>query len=393
MKQPFNRLLSLLFIAVFLFTSFIAQAQSYSNVYGRYGYTDSVKFLKLKNNSALDYFLSTDTTGRLIFKSVAIPPATDSSVFTTRNKARTDSATFMQAITNSLVWTKNGADASLAGSASFQGATLNAGGTAFLTAAYLDTYGGAYSLYTHGGNPINIDPKDNGEINLKNGGLVRLKVQASGDIAISQNATITKVLNITGDESSKVNIGNNKSGINEIMSIYNGNTASGFQGSSLLLSGYYKSAVISAYGSPQAWTGGVLQLQTYKDNSTKNNGIYMNNVGFVGVNNLAPIVALDVIGEGRFTGEVTVKDAIMSTSAVTKHQLDAVAASANSLTAVYPVMVNEGLISLGGGSVTKAQRNALLNPAVGLLVWQTDYNVGFHMWNGTNWMQFAQTID
>ena len=81
MKQPFiglwrkaglrNKYLPLLFAAVLLLSSFFVQAQSYSNVNGRFNYTDSIKFSKLKNNAAKDSILSTDSTGRIIFKYIS----------------------------------------------------------------------------------------------------------------------------------------------------------------------------------------------------------------------------------------------------------------------------------------------------------------------------------
>lgn len=296
--------------------------------------TAALQIAKLKASAD-----SSTTTGKINSNTIALQEA--------KLKASADSLTTNNSITASQSWVKDGADARLAGTATMQGMTLNVGGTSYVTAAYFDAYGSPYSFYTHGGYPMNFDPKDNGDINLKTSGAIRLKVQGGGDIAIEQNAIIAKALTVgTGDENSKVTISNSKSGINEILAAYNSNTSSGIHGSSLLLSGYYKSAAITAYGNPTGYLGGNLQIQTYKDATTKNTGIFMNTLGLVGVNKLNPIYQFDVNGEARFTGEVSVKNATQPTSAVTLYQLDSATSKADNLTAVYPLNIFEGVLTI-----------------------------------------------
>ena len=39
--------------------------------------------------------------------------------------------------------------------------------------------------------------------------------------------------------------------------------------------------------------------------------------------------------------------------------------------------------------MTTAQRNAIVTPATGLLIWQTDGTTGFYYYNGSGWSAFA----
>jgi hypothetical protein len=43
--------------------------------------------------------------------------------------------------------------------------------------------------------------------------------------------------------------------------------------------------------------------------------------------------------------------------------------------------------------MTKAQRNAIVNPSEGLAIYQTDNTPGLRVFNGTNWMKFSESID
>lgn len=43
--------------------------------------------------------------------------------------------------------------------------------------------------------------------------------------------------------------------------------------------------------------------------------------------------------------------------------------------------------------MTKAQRDAISSPAVGLIIWQTDNTPGIRSYNGTNWIKFSETTD
>lgn len=43
--------------------------------------------------------------------------------------------------------------------------------------------------------------------------------------------------------------------------------------------------------------------------------------------------------------------------------------------------------------MTKAQRNAIVNPQAGLIVYQTDNTAGLRVFNGTDWMKFTETAD
>ena len=43
--------------------------------------------------------------------------------------------------------------------------------------------------------------------------------------------------------------------------------------------------------------------------------------------------------------------------------------------------------------MTKTQRNAILGPATGLVIFQTDNTPGLRAYNGTNWMRFTETTD
>ncbi len=43
--------------------------------------------------------------------------------------------------------------------------------------------------------------------------------------------------------------------------------------------------------------------------------------------------------------------------------------------------------------LTKAQRNLINNPAEGLMIYQTDNTAGLRVFNGTNWVKFAESVD
>jgi hypothetical protein len=44
-------------------------------------------------------------------------------------------------------------------------------------------------------------------------------------------------------------------------------------------------------------------------------------------------------------------------------------------------------------NMTKAQRDAISSPAIGLAIYQTDNTPGLRVYNGTNWMRFTETAD
>jgi hypothetical protein len=43
--------------------------------------------------------------------------------------------------------------------------------------------------------------------------------------------------------------------------------------------------------------------------------------------------------------------------------------------------------------MTRAQRNAIVLPPLGVMIFQTDFTPGLRVFNGTNWMRFTETID
>jgi trimeric autotransporter adhesin len=43
--------------------------------------------------------------------------------------------------------------------------------------------------------------------------------------------------------------------------------------------------------------------------------------------------------------------------------------------------------------MTRAQRNAIVTPVAGLMIYQTDLTPGLRVYNGTNWMRYTETID
>ena len=43
--------------------------------------------------------------------------------------------------------------------------------------------------------------------------------------------------------------------------------------------------------------------------------------------------------------------------------------------------------------LTKAQRDAIVNPVAGLILYQTDNTPGLRTYNGTNWVRYSETID
>lgn len=45
------------------------------------------------------------------------------------------------------------------------------------------------------------------------------------------------------------------------------------------------------------------------------------------------------------------------------------------------------------GNVTKAQRDAIAEPTIGMTVFQTDNTPGLRTWNGTAWMRYTETAD
>ena len=40
--------------------------------------------------------------------------------------------------------------------------------------------------------------------------------------------------------------------------------------------------------------------------------------------------------------------------------------------------------------MTQAQRNAISSPAIGLMIFQTDGNIGFYFYNGSSWEGFGE---
>jgi hypothetical protein len=42
--------------------------------------------------------------------------------------------------------------------------------------------------------------------------------------------------------------------------------------------------------------------------------------------------------------------------------------------------------------MTKAQRDAIVNPAVGLMIYQTNNSAGYYFWNGTSWLSMRQSV-
>jgi hypothetical protein len=74
----------------------------------------------------------------------------------------------------------------------------------------------------------------------------------------------------------------------------------GLVGTGILFTGYYKHALISAYGNPQIRQGGKLQFQTYDSDAVLNTGIVLNEVGNVGIGTTNPIVPLTVYGKSYF---------------------------------------------------------------------------------------------
>lgn len=43
--------------------------------------------------------------------------------------------------------------------------------------------------------------------------------------------------------------------------------------------------------------------------------------------------------------------------------------------------------------MTKAQRNALVSPILGYVIFQTDNTPGLRTFNGTNWVRYTETVD
>ena len=54
-----------------IFLNSTAFGQSYTDVRGKFNYTDSIKFSKLKNTLTRDSVLSTDSSGRIILKYIS----------------------------------------------------------------------------------------------------------------------------------------------------------------------------------------------------------------------------------------------------------------------------------------------------------------------------------
>lgn len=57
---------------------------------------------------------------------------------------------------------------------------------------------------------------------------------------------------------------------------------------------------------------------------------------------------------------------------------------------VEAIATQEGVVL---PSMTKAERNLLVSPSIGLMIFQTDNTPGLRVYNGTNWMRFTETID
>ena len=108
-KSLKDRYLSLLIASALLLFSFIAKGQSYTTVNGRFNYSDSIKFAKLKNNASKDSVLTTDSEGRIIFKYINPASLSNDRIdeFITGSDSRTITLQFMP-IPNTIVLYKNG---------------------------------------------------------------------------------------------------------------------------------------------------------------------------------------------------------------------------------------------------------------------------------------------
>jgi len=66
---------------------------------------------------------------------------------------------------------------------------------------------------------------------------------------------------------------------------------------------------------------------------------------------------------------------------------------ASSINASAALDINSTTRGLLISRMTKAQRDAIVSPATGLLLYQTDNTPGLRCYNGTNWMRYTETID
>lgn len=66
------------------------------------------------------------------------------------------------------------------------------------------------------------------------------------------------------------------------------------------------------------------------------------------------------------------------------------ASSSNSTAALNVVSTTKGVAF---PKMTRAQRNAIVLPIIGLMIFQSDFTPGLRVYNGTNWMRFSEIID
>lgn len=88
------------------------------------------------------------------------------------------------------------------------------------------------------------------------------------------------------------------------------------------------------------------------------------------------------------TGTLVVDSSLVVTNAAHRKSLDSLSTAIMSSISVSGVGC-DGVVQL----MTKAQRNLIINPSVGYIIFQTDNIPGIRVWNGTAWVRFAETID
>lgn len=88
------------------------------------------------------------------------------------------------------------------------------------------------------------------------------------------------------------------------------------------------------------------------------------------------------------TGTLVVDSSLLVTTAAHKKSLDSLTTAIMSSISVSGIGC-DGVVQL----MTKAQRNLIINPLVGYIVFQTDNIPGLRVWNGTKWIRFTETAD
>jgi hypothetical protein len=153
------------------------------------------------------------------------------------------------------------------------------------------THTGTIELYNNSSGNTTIN-NTGFNLDLQTNSLSRLFINNTGNIGIGTTSPATKL-----------HISQNTNSIANILTLNNGNDDTGAIGSSILFSGFYNNAKISAFGIPASSFGGNLIFETNNTSNSLTERMRIDSSGNVGIGTTSPDAKLDVKGNtARFDG-------------------------------------------------------------------------------------------